>query len=63
MLTLLLYAAIFLVGLVTGAYSHKWLAKETGAPANLTVKSVSALVEKPAVKPVAAAAAPPAAKV
>ena len=26
----------FAVGVVVGAYSHKWLAKETGAPANLS---------------------------
>lgn len=36
----------FAVGVVTGAYSHKWLAKETGAPANLTVKSAEDFVKK-----------------
>ena len=37
-------AVAFLVGVVVGAYSHKWLAKVTGAPANLptTVAQVKA---------------------
>ena len=36
MLTLALYALVFVIGVAVGAYSHKWLAKVTGAPANLT---------------------------
>lgn len=36
MLTLLLYAGLFVIGVAVGAYSHKWLAKVTGAPANIT---------------------------
>lgn len=51
---MLLALFTFAVGVVVGAYSHKWLAKETGAPANITVSSVENLV-KPAVK----APAPP----
>lgn len=38
----------FAVGVIVGAYSHKWLAKETSAPANLTIQSVGAMA-KPAV--------------
>ena len=32
---MILAAVTFLVGVVVGAYSHKWLAQVTGAPANL----------------------------
>lgn len=39
---MILAVAAFAVGVVTGAYSHKWLAKETGAPANITVPSLKA---------------------
>ena len=35
MLAIVLYIVTFLVGLVVGAYSHKWLAAETGAPASI----------------------------
>jgi hypothetical protein len=37
--------AIFAVGVVVGAYSHKWLAKVTGAPANLSSASVAPAVK------------------
>lgn len=43
MLTLLIHALIFVLGVVTGAYSHKWLGKVSGAPANVTVQNVGAL--------------------
>ena len=32
---MILSAVSFVVGVVIGAYSHKWLAVETGAPATL----------------------------
>lgn len=44
-MTLLFLALAFLIGLVVGAYSHKWLAKVTGAPANLTAASALATVK------------------
>lgn len=37
MLTILFIALAAVIGIVVGAYSHKWLAKVTGAPANLSV--------------------------
>lgn len=37
---MLLLVVVAVVSLVVGAYSHKWLAKETGAPANLTPSNV-----------------------
>jgi hypothetical protein len=37
--------AIFAVGVVVGAYSHKWLAKVTGAPANITGAAVAPVVK------------------
>lgn len=40
---LMLFALLALaLGVVIGAYSHKWLAKVTGAPANLSVAAVEA---------------------
>lgn len=41
MLILILVAA---VSLVVGAYSHKWLASVTGAPAKLTTSNAAAAV-------------------
>lgn len=55
MLILILYVLLFVVGVVVGAYSHKWLAKVTGAPANLTVATAPAAAAA-AVKNVASAA-------
>lgn len=43
-MTLLLVALLFVffvVGLIVGAYSHKWLQRETGAPSNLTSKNAA----------------------
>lgn len=36
---------ILCVGIVVGAYSHKWLAKVTGAPSNVTADGVVAVVK------------------
>lgn len=44
MLTLLLYAGLFVIGVAVGAYSHKWFAKVTGAPSNLSVATAPAAV-------------------
>jgi hypothetical protein len=43
MLTLLIHALLFVLGVVTGAYSHKWLGKVSGAPANVTLSNVGEL--------------------
>jgi hypothetical protein len=34
----------FIVGVVVGAYSHKWLAKVTGAPSNINAGAAEAVV-------------------
>lgn len=39
MFALLIVAVVFVAGVITGAYSHKWLAKETGAPVNITASA------------------------
>ncbi len=44
--TMFLALIAFVIGVVVGAYSHKWLAKETGAPANVTVQNVADIVKK-----------------
>lgn len=36
MFSLAAFALVLVLGVVIGAYSHKWLAKVTGAPANIT---------------------------
>lgn len=43
MFALIVYAIVFVVGVITGAYSHKWLARVSGAPANLTVSTIGKL--------------------
>lgn len=48
MLTILLVVIALLIGLAIGAYSHKWLAKVTGAPANLTPANAAATAESAA---------------
>lgn len=35
LLIALLIVFVFCVGLIVGAYSHKWLQRETGAPSNI----------------------------
>jgi hypothetical protein len=49
MLTLICLFVALAIGVAVGAYSHKYLAKVTGAPSNLTVASapgaVAALVD------------------
>lgn len=42
MLADIFHIVFFVAGVTVGAYSHKWLAKVTGAPANLTVAGVEA---------------------
>lgn len=51
-MSLLVLLLVFVIGLIVGAYSHKWLAKVTGAPANLTVANAAGAA-KTAVKDVA----------
>jgi hypothetical protein len=55
MFSLLIYALLFVLGVVTGAYSHKWLGKVSGAPANVTLSNVGELPAQ-AVKAVEAVA-------
>ena len=45
MLTLICLFIVLAIGVVVGAYSHKYLAKVTGAPSNLTVASAPAVVD------------------
>lgn len=42
MFLILLLLAVLAVGVVIGAYSHKWLAKVTGAPSNLSPATAEA---------------------
>lgn len=39
-----LLVVVFLIGLVVGAYSHKWLKSITGAPSNLSTANAGAAV-------------------
>ncbi len=42
--TLVFVALALLIGVAVGAYSHKWLAKVTGAPSNITSASAESAV-------------------
>jgi hypothetical protein len=56
MLTLVFAVLLaLLIGIAVGAYSHKWLAKVTGAPSNLTVATAPAALAAVADHGVAAA--------
>lgn len=55
MLTILFVALALLIGVAVGAYSHKWLAKVTGAPSNVTLATAPAAIATVADHGVAAA--------
>lgn len=44
MFMILLLIAVLAAGVVIGAYSHKWLAKVTGAPSNLSAATAPAAI-------------------